>query len=39
MERVAIDNPDGMALKACKLLGRRLVEHVKVVKVGIKDLV
>lgn len=35
---VALGKPDGVALKACKLLGKRLVEHVKVVKAGIKDL-
>lgn len=35
---IALGKPDVVALKACKLLGKRLVEHVKVVKAGIKDL-
>ncbi|MCS7104760.1 MAG: flavodoxin domain-containing protein [Thermofilaceae archaeon] len=34
---VAIGTPDSNTLKACKLLGRRLVEHVKVVKAGLQS--
>ena len=35
---VAVGKPDENALKACRLLGRRLVEHVRVVKAGLKAL-
>lgn len=35
---VAVGKPDENALKACRLLGRRLVEHVKVVKAGLRAL-
>jgi len=32
---VAIGKPDENSLKACKLLGRRLVEHAEVIKTGL----
>lgn len=35
---VAVGEPSEESLKACKLLGRRLVEHVKVVKAGLEAL-
>ncbi len=35
---LAVGRPDENALKACRLLGRRLVEHVKVVKAGLRAL-
>ncbi len=35
---VAIGKPDENSLKACRLLGRRLVEHVKVIKAGLMSL-
>jgi NAD(P)H dehydrogenase (quinone) len=35
---VAIGKPDDANLKACRLLGKKLVEHVKIIKAGIKSL-
>ncbi len=35
---VAIGKPDKNSLKACRLLGKKLVEHVKVIKAGIESL-
>jgi len=35
---VAIGSPDENSLKACKLLGGKLVEHARVVKAGLKAL-
>jgi len=35
---VAIGKPDENSIKACKLLGKRLVEHVKVIKAGLASL-
>ena len=35
---VAVGAPDENSIKACRLLGRRLVEHVRVVKAGLKSL-
>jgi len=35
---VAVGAPDENAIKACRLLGRRLVEHVRVVKAGLRAL-
>ena len=32
---VAIGSPDDTSLKACRLLGRRLVEHAEVIKAGL----
>ncbi len=34
---VAIGEPDDSALEACRLLGVRLVEHVEVIKAGLKS--
>jgi len=35
---VAIGKPDENLLKACRLLGRRLVEYARVVKAGLRAL-
>ncbi|MEM1990834.1 MAG: flavodoxin domain-containing protein [Candidatus Bathyarchaeia archaeon] len=35
---VAVGKPDDRALKACRLLGRKIVEHVKVIKAGLASL-
>lgn len=35
---VAVGEPDESSLRACKLLGKRLVEHAKVVKAGLEAL-
>jgi len=34
---VAVGKPDEHALEACRLLGRKLVEHIKIVKKGLKN--
>ena len=34
---VAVGQPDDSALKACRLLGVRLVEHAEVIKAGLKS--
>ncbi|MEM2216940.1 MAG: hypothetical protein QW731_01005 [Thermofilaceae archaeon] len=35
---IAIGDPDENSLKACRLLGKKLVEHIRVIKTSLKML-